>query len=206
MLRDKAYDYLKNLILSGKAKPNQVLSENAIAKELKISRSPLRDAAQQLEKEGLVKIIPKKGIIVKALSLTEAREISELRESIETYIVRGLIKNNTLSNDLFERLEQNITKQKAIMATDDLGEFMTCDAEFHCLLVEEYQNTKFLDIMSNYHERIYQSGLKALRKPGRMQTSLEEHLNILECLKNRDIIGIIPAMEKHFENGRRYFM
>lgn len=206
MLRNKAYNYIKSLITSGEALPNEILSENKIAKDLNISRSPVRDATQLLEKEGLVVISPKRGVVVSDLSLAEFREISQLRESVETYIVKSLINNNALSNELFQKLDENILLQKKELENSNPEKFMLMDTNFHFILVKEQNNKKFLEIMINFYDRIYTNGIRLLKKPGRMKESVEEHQAIVDCLKRKDVNGVIKAVETHFINGRRNYI
>ena len=84
-LKQKAYEYVLNKIMSGKLQPGTRLSEVAMAKEIGISPTPLREAYRQLASEGFVNYVPNSGIFVRDISATETRELYETREAIESF-------------------------------------------------------------------------------------------------------------------------
>ncbi|NLZ51956.1 MAG: GntR family transcriptional regulator, partial [Thermoanaerobacteraceae bacterium] len=87
-LRSKIYHHLKNAILDGVYKPGDSLIEMKLAKELGVSRTPIREAIRQLELEGLVTSIPNKGVVVEGVTLQDVEDIYEIRKMIEGLAAR----------------------------------------------------------------------------------------------------------------------
>ena len=83
-----AYETLKRRILLNEHKPGVPINENAISEEMKISKTPIREALQQLEREGLVQTIPGRGSFVTHITVEDVREIFESREIIECAVAR----------------------------------------------------------------------------------------------------------------------
>ena len=94
-LRGKVFVRLENDIINGKYKQGESLNESRVANELKVSRTPVREAIRQLELEGLVAYIPNKGAIVKGLSPEDIRDIFEIRMKIEGLAAKRAAANIT---------------------------------------------------------------------------------------------------------------
>jgi len=101
--KDKIYETLKEKIIDFSFKPGEQLVEQVLSEQFEISKSPLREAFRQLEADGLVNLIPYKGVYVSVLSTKELNDICELREALEVFCLeRGL---NAYSNEDIEELE-----------------------------------------------------------------------------------------------------
>jgi DNA-binding GntR family transcriptional regulator len=87
-LRQRAYDEIKKGILDSRYAPNSLLSENQLAEELSISRTPIREALRDLSSGGLVRILPQRGIVVSDLSVQDIVEVYQLREQLEGFATR----------------------------------------------------------------------------------------------------------------------
>ena len=88
-LKDRVYENLKQQIISGKLEPNKHLLEAELSEMMKISRAPIREALNILEKEGFVTIIPRKGAKVSSISREEVENIWEIRSVLEPYAARN---------------------------------------------------------------------------------------------------------------------
>ena len=101
-LKAFAYQEIKEKIVDCVFAPGQHLNENRLVTELKISRTPIREALSRLQEEGLVCVIPKKGILVSTISIADVSQIYQVRLEIEPFIVR-LAGPNLDSADLLNR-------------------------------------------------------------------------------------------------------
>lgn len=86
-LQEQAYDYLKELILSGEMIENEIYSETKLASEIGISRTPIRDALQRLSQDGFIDIIPSKGFRIHQITANEIVEIFQIRSAIEGFVL-----------------------------------------------------------------------------------------------------------------------
>ncbi|WP_306561942.1 GntR family transcriptional regulator [Megasphaera sp.] len=124
-LTEKAYRIIKNDILYGKFKQNEVISINALSDELGISRTPITNAFQKLELEDFVTVLPKQGVFVKPITITETREIYELRAAIETFSAKRAF--DMINEENIEWLKESVKKQKKFLEDENYQSFMVED-------------------------------------------------------------------------------
>lgn len=137
-LTDRAYHALEELIVTLKLEPGQVLSESALAAELGIGRTPIREALQRLTREGLVTILPRKGILVTEINPAKQLQLLEVRRELERLIARGAALHRTgeekpLFLDIAEGME------RAARDNDDIT-FMRHDDAFNSLSAKAARN------------------------------------------------------------------
>ncbi|MES2694908.1 MAG: GntR family transcriptional regulator [Verrucomicrobiota bacterium] len=143
---DIAYDYLRKRILGGEYAPGQALMTNALAPEIGVSRTPIRDALRQLEADGLVTILPRLGASVKKMDLKTFRESCELRLALESHAA-GLAARNRSDVDLHEislALEEmrRITEKLVVSGavTKLIPQLVREDVRFHLAIIAAGKN------------------------------------------------------------------
>ncbi len=137
-LTDKAYRELEERIVTLRLQPGQVLSETALSEQLKIGRTPIREALQRLAREGLVVILPRKGILVSEINPGKQLLVLEVRRELERLMVRaGSVRRTEAERDTF--LEIADCMEHAARENDDIG-FMRCDNAFHELIATAAHN------------------------------------------------------------------
>jgi len=196
---DKAYEMIKQGILNGRISSKHAISVGSLSSELGVSRTPIRDALQKLETEGFVQIFPNQGVIVKELSSTEATQMYELRIALEGYLLRKGITLFTERDIAF--LKELLDRQKEAMENNDPFAFMRFDNEQHLYIHKVYYNPFIFDVLNRMADRIYYGGVQALRLPGRMQATLEEHVRLVEAIESGDVDKALMALELHFNRG-----
>lgn len=110
-LKEKAYQELKKLIISGELTHNEVITERALAQRLQMSRTPIRSAVEKLEADGLIVNTPNKGIFIIEVSLNKVVDFFDFRMAIESYVVRK-ISEKSLSECEKEPFLSNLEEQK----------------------------------------------------------------------------------------------
>lgn len=194
-----AYNQIKEKIINGELQQGSLISISAMSKKLNISRTPITNACQQLQYEGFLTIVAKQGVIVRPITINDAREVHELRAAIETYAAKCAFSNID-SNDI-RYLEDCYQRQLRTVAQNDAYSFMREDLSFHKYLLSKYENSKFLSVISPLYDRTFLLGLENLKKSSRLQDSLIEHRKIIDCLINKDKEGFIENTERHIING-----
>lgn len=160
--RDVAYREIKALILQSREKKEAIcLSENFLVKKLKMSRTPIREALQRLQVEGLIKIIPQKGIVVQDILMEEVREIYDIRIALEEFVVKE-IASFIEDEDIF-KLEALLEEQAACLNPPDPTKFHKADREFHAYLLQLYGNSMIKEFMNNLRDRIYLANISLLK-------------------------------------------
>ena len=195
-----AYERLKQMILSGELKQGQAFSINAMTEQLHISRTPITNACQWLEREKLLTILPKQGALVNTISIETACGIYELRAAIESYNARRVFGLLDTADIAF--LEASIEKQKIHAAAGRIKEFMDEDSAFHRYILEKNRNQEILSTVDGLYDRAYMLGITN-SKGMRPTRSIEEHEKILDALKRGDAKGFANAVEENIINGFR---
>lgn len=198
-LTQTAYKMIKDKIVNGELKQGEVVSISAMAKQLDISRTPITYACQKLEKDKLLTIVPKQGVIIHTITINDAREIYELRAAIESYSAKRIFSNITEADITY--LENSYAKQVQAVEKNDIKLFMAEDINFHKYLLAKYENSQFFSIIDNLFERAFLLGVQSCKNSLRLKESLNEHRQIIDCLLNNDKNGFIEEVEKNILNG-----
>lgn len=190
--KEIAYEYLKEAILSNKLKGSQAISEMAVAKKLEISRSPLREAMRELEQEGLIVSYPDRGSFVTALTPYDVEEIYDLRAMLEAW---GLEKSiNRISDNELDRLEEDFRKAAE---AEDWDQLHQVDRRFHDLIINRSGSKRlvaFIRTLNSQTERVRRISTGAQM---RRENSVTEHLEIIRCIRARDLEAAREALRKH---------
>lgn len=197
------YEELKERIIHNLIKPGEALNEGILSEEFKISKTPIREALQQLEKEGFIENIPVKGAFVSQISIQDLREIFDLREILECEV----IKRAALKADP-ERVEA--LKEKFISSENNgrkvsTGGFKSGD-EIHSFIFETYGNQRLIEIYRRLQNHIVRSRIHFFHQshPDRSEESFKEHLEILDALKAQDPTRAENAVKTHLRNSMEY--
>jgi len=137
-LTDKAYAELEERIVTLALPPGQVLSENALAASLGIGRTPIREALQRLAREGLIVILPRRGVMVSEINVRSQLELLRVRRELERLMAQLASKRATAEEKArFKALakEMNLCARK----DDDVG-FMRLDRELNLLISRACRN------------------------------------------------------------------
>lgn len=195
-----AYEQIKREIMRGNYPTNAPLSESFFSAKLSMSRTPIRAALQALEKDGFIRIFPKKGIIVREMSYEEALHLFDLRTLVERYLIKQSVE--LLNNKDFEYLSSLIDKQKDARSNEDYERFLSLDQSFHLYCYKHYDNKLMIDIVRLFRERFYLLRLKTIQQPGRIDKAIEEHIRILNSLSKKDFKNAVQLSERHFDTLR----
>lgn len=198
-LRSEVYRILRQEIIDGTLEPGTRLLENDLVQRLNVSRTPIREALNQLSKEGLVEIIPRKGTYVRRWTLEEALEILLLREVLEGLAAR--LATEHLSDQDLERLEDHLESFRR-------GEinYPESDRRFHQDIVTACGMKRLQELIRNLQDSMQM--IKALRasfeSPQRIEQSLAEHRRIIEALRSGDPDQVERAMRDNFRRTRHF--
>jgi len=200
-LKDRVYQNIKFQIMRGNLKPGTRLLEEELSKAMNISRAPIREAFNRLEKEGFVTIIPRKGAAVSDITAQMIEDIFEIRETLESLAVKKSI--DKISIEKLEILGENFKKFINKPAdTENRINYLALDKEFHDLLSQDCGNEKLIEILANLQEQIHWLRNISLKRVT-FAVSIKEHLAIIEALKKNDVELIIKNLLLHLGRGKR---
>ncbi|MCF8076679.1 MAG: GntR family transcriptional regulator [Desulfotignum sp.] len=199
-LAKKVQKALRQSILNNELTPGVIYNEKQIAKDLGISRTPVREALLELSGKRLVKFLPQKGVIINTFSPKEIDDAFEIRMALEGFSVQKICQSKD-SADILALEEALCDQEKAVDAKDEVG-FMQADRHFHIGFTRLTRNLYLIDMMENIRDIMHLMGFKALGIPGRMQTVVLEHRKILDAVQKKDVSNAMNAMMVHLENSR----
>ena len=187
-LSEQAYNQIKDAICQGSVAPGDILSENQIAQQLGMSRTPVREALRALASEGFVEIRNGIGAYVKPLSSKDMEDLYEVRCLLEMQAIKTSIYR--ISNDEIDDLTRRFQAIYDACEQGDSpaqGEFSELDWELHSLLVDRCTNNYIKEIVAgnNSNLRRYQS--LSVNVLGDVHESARQHLEILRVLRSRDL-------------------
>lgn len=196
-LAKMAYEAIRKSILSGQWKIGELYNEKAIAADLGISRTPVREALLELASQDLIIFLPRRGLMVNRFTRRDVDEIFELRKAIELAAVEKI----TLASppfDLFE-IEESLLKQRKSAKEKDYLAFMEADRLFHTSFSELTNNRRLIAILENIRDMIHVMGAKALALEGRALEVIEEHQAIFEAVRRGNAEKARNAMAYHLD-------
>jgi len=202
MLTEEAYQKVKGMIFDQKLAPGQKLTYSDLSKTFNMSPTPVINALHRLEHEGMVVSVPFKGFCVKQIGLQEAWDLFGVREALETYIVEQVISVAEPGDLLL--LEEKITEHASYRPKIyDRKRFML-DSEFHIQLASMGKNQLLTRQLLATFEHFYIRFRFDTMSLDRLESSAEEHRQIIDRIRRKDINGSRDAMRIHVQNARNH--
>ena len=199
-LAKMAYESIRNSILASQWKIGELYNEKAIAADLGISRTPVREALLELASQDLIIFLPRRGLMVNRFNRRDVDEIFELRKAIELAAVEK-ITNASAPLDLFD-IEESLFKQRKAAKEKNYLAFMEADRLFHTSFSELTNNRRLIAIVENLRDMIHLMGYKALSLEGRALVVIEEHQKIFEAVKKGRPDEARQAMAYHLDQSK----
>ena len=190
-----AYNALRESILSFHLKQDVIYNEMAVAQELGLSRTPVREALLKLSAQGMVTFLPRKGFIVSSYTLQDVKEIFELRQMVETVVAKKIAVTVAPAN--LETLREYIAAQYKAAGNNDYHRFMLSDREFHNYFFKLADNKRLLAIANNFQDLCHLMGARALKSGDRYECVIKEHEAIIKALESGDASQVEGAVFEH---------
>jgi DNA-binding GntR family transcriptional regulator len=184
-LVDAAYRRIRQKILDNVWAPGTQALEGALALELGMSRTPVREACIRLANEGLVAVVPRHGIRVLPVSPSDMREIYEILTSLESTAAELVAKSKPSAQKLAP-LEKASRDMEEALKRDDLDAWAEADERFHRQLLQMCGNAKLAAIVFNFWDRSHRARVVTLRMRPRPINSTREHRAIVQAIRRGD--------------------
>jgi DNA-binding GntR family transcriptional regulator len=197
-LAEKAYLQLKERILTLQLRPGMFINELTLSEMLGIGRMPVHQAVQRLKGEGLVEVIPRKGLVIRPNSLKDMLSLLEARLAMEPNITA--LAAERASQEQIAALKKIVMNSKSIVNQVDRMSVMSLDRAFHALIGDAAGNKILADAQHPLHERselIWH--LRVMREDG-LAVNQREHMNIFTAIAERDAHAARKAMEIHIHS------
>jgi len=193
-LKEVAYQAIREKIMAGAFPPGERIREDQLAAEISMSRTPVREAINQLAAEGLVNNIPRRGIYLRAISTEQLAELLDVRKALETLSVRRCAERS--DQDTIQRLEAIQQDFARALAEHDYGACNQLDSRFHREIARLSGNSTLANFLADIEDTmlIARQIEKRTDSERKNQITLEEHARILTCIANRDADGAVQAV------------
>lgn len=200
-LKEKTVTEIRNAILKGEFGPGERLTEALLSERLKVSRTPIREALNQLEKEGFVKMTPAAGARVVKLSLKETLDIYDILivlEGAASRLACPLIEQDQLSKlEDYQFLFEKALEEK----NEDL--LFDLNTQFHWLITESTKNSYLIQIRTNFRRLVDRISRIFPHVPGQCEETLLWHRKIIDALTARNPALAEFVMKEHLGNAEK---
>lgn len=180
---EEAFIKLQDAIISGKLHPNQRLVEQQLSKEFGMSRTPLREAIRQLQQMGLVTVLPNGGVIVTKFSPEHIKDMFEIREALETMVIKL---------DCVRATDEQLTKAREYLdlaaeaaGNRDIDQYGLFNTTFHDILLEACGNEKLISMVKTIRDQYYLRRLATLMTDAELRRMVKQHYSIMDALDRR---------------------
>jgi DNA-binding GntR family transcriptional regulator len=190
-LTELTYDSIKKSVLTGSFEPSFRLTEEHIASQLGISKSPVREALNRLEIEGLIRIEPRRGAFVKEFSAKEISDLFNMRIVLELHS----ISTANIPHSLLQSLHDSIDRTETILRKGDRMAHIDEDLRFHRLIAEATGNEELCRIFENIQQKSVLCRYKSFELSA--TTSPLAHKQIYRAIDSGDREKARSAMESH---------
>ncbi|WP_328926671.1 GntR family transcriptional regulator [Streptomyces sp. NBC_00190] len=192
---DRVYRHIKQSVLDRRYEGGTLLTEGEVAEAVGVSRTPVREALLRLETEGLIRLYPKKGALVLAVSAQEIADVVETRLLVEEFTVRRAVPAPAA---LLGRLEELLRAQERHADSGDLAAFAASDRCFHAEIVRHAGNEILSRLYDQLRDRQLRMGVAVMHAhPDRVAQSLVEHREILTALRAGDADRAAACVRAH---------
>lgn len=199
---ERAYLEIKRKIIFGELLPMSEVSEEQLQKELNISRTPIREALQRLAKEHFVLIYPRRGTIVSDITLDVINSIYEIRLLNEPYIARSACRY--ISQKSIDELYQAFSDTSLNLEDREKRDYyIEMDRKLHNMLTEHTNNFMLKDLFQIVNDHNHRIRIMTSKRNMNYQRSIEEHLEILRALRDRDEDRIEQSVRNHILTAKK---
>jgi DNA-binding GntR family transcriptional regulator len=202
-LTERAYRAIKDEILDNRLPPGAPLPVERFLRQMKLSRTPVREAILRLEREGLVEIRPRLGTFAAHLDLRKIREMYHVRGVLEGSAAR--LAATVAPQERFAEAARDLRSQKT-GAGADIAAISEAGQRLHRLIVEACGNQVLADTIRSLQDHFVRFRHVSLQLPEKVLSSHREHLRIVEALQRRDAEASERLVREHFEHAARFLM
>ncbi|MGC9335974.1 MAG: GntR family transcriptional regulator [Anaerolineae bacterium] len=199
-LSDKAYHEIRQRIITLEMPPTSAIDEQTLMEELQLGRTPIREALQRLAAENLVSIIPRRGMFVAEISLTDLQQVFELRMMLEGFCAR-LAAQRVSERQLADmgRLIQELEH----VPEGDRKALMSIDEQYHELLYAAADNEFLADSLRRLHALSFRIWYLVLDRLGSVREAMEQHIEITKALQARDEERAEKLLQQHISEFQK---
>jgi DNA-binding GntR family transcriptional regulator len=192
-----AYKSIKEYILEGRLDEDSRLTEEFLSGQLGISKSPIREALNRLEAEGLIRIEARRGAYLRSFTNKEVDDLYDVREALEAHAVRS----GVFPVPAIKELRASVKRLRAYLKANDRTKYIDEDVSFHAAIARATGNARLCEVLENIQNQIW----LFRRKTYDLSSSAapDAHDALIEALEKRDVAEAESVMRRHISGVRK---
>jgi len=198
-LREQVYRKLKESILNVMLEPNKRLIEEKLAAEMGTSRTPVREAIQKLEKEGLIHKLPRGGFAVNVIADEDIEEVFGVRSVLEGYA--GYLATLRATEEDLRAMESIVKRQEICLDNGETDEIIRLNTDFHDILYACAKSKKLIAIINDLRDFIFRYRILILRYEGMATIAIQDHKDMIALMKAKNARQVEKLVRKHIIRG-----
>jgi DNA-binding GntR family transcriptional regulator len=199
-LADSVYTALRQALVDGQFDSGEPLTEQELSRRFKVSRTPVREALAKLERDHLVRVVPKKGAFVRTASHDDIRELYQIREALEALTVR--LAAPRIDREALAGFEARFRELERRATPPRYTEIRPLGEEFHAFLVKQAGNAKLAAFLDQIRGELRSVWTMSILAPRRVQGLIREHLALIGALGRGDARRAERLMTAHVRRVR----
>ncbi len=199
-LHDQVLTRLRTLLVEGRIAPGAKLNERELAAQLRVSRTPLREAIKLLAAEGLVDLLPNRGAVAVKLTAADVHDTFELLEALEG--LSGELAAQRMQADELAELRALHYEMLACHARRDLSGYYRLNARIHTGINEAARNPVLAVTYRSVNARVQSLRFRTNQDEAKWQAAVREHDQMIDALSARDGVGLRELMVRHMQHKR----
>ena len=200
-LAEEIAQILRGRIINGEYAIGEKLVENKIALELKVSRTPVRDAFKQLVKEKLIEYIPNRGCFARGFEKEDVRDIYAVRNAVEQLAVEWAIRNRTEED--IKRLREQLEIMSLYTANEMIEKLWNANNEFNNIIYQMTESRFIVQALQSYQDYIKLARKGILSRKENIREIYDEHERIFKAIEDGDIERAKAEVSRHLEQSSR---
>lgn len=199
-LRSVIYNQLEDMILTGVIAPGERINESKLSVALKVSRAPIREACRQLEKHGMVQIIPRRGTFVTKIEVSDVKELYDIRASLESLAAEKSATNATPKEQ--QEFQEILETMKEAIRADDAKHYFKANMIFHRKIVLTSRNANLESLIEGIYNKASLYRRTNLSALDRMSISYKQHKDIYKAILAGNPMEASTQMKHHVIDAR----
>ena len=199
-IRDIAYEQLKHAIITGQIPAGSRIVETAYADRLHISRTPLREALQKLERDGLVEYVLHRGVMVRAFTISDVEEIFAIRNAMMMLLLPSVVEN--AKEEDIDKLYHIVEEIDEALEAGNMERTAELNRAFHKGLEQLSDKRRIMRVIESQEEYIMKFSAVSISSIERRQVVNQEHYQMVEMLRNKDLDGLLQLHRHHLEESK----